>query len=192
MTTTDESTAQDVDRAAVRRGESHEGHVDNTVRIDAPMDVVWEMTNDIASWPSLFTEYSAAQVLEHDEEGEGFTFSLSMHPDENGKVWSWVSHRTPDRATGQVRSHRVETGPFEFMDIAWTYTEVDAADGAPAGVDMRWVQDFRMRPQAPIGTAAMTDRMNANTAVQMSVIKSKVEAAARGAAAAETSTGSQQ
>ena len=182
MTTTDATTDA---HPAVTRGDSHEGHVDNTVRIEAPMDVVWEMTNDIASWPSLFTEYSAAQVLEHDAEGDGFTFSLSMHPDENGKVWSWVSHRSPDRAAGQVRSHRVETGPFEFMDIFWTYTEVEG------GVDMRWVQDFRMRPQAPIGTAAMTDRMNANTAIQMTVIKSKVEAAARGAAAAQTSTGSQ-
>lgn len=174
---------------AVTRGESHEGHVDNTVRIEAPMDVVWEMTNDIASWPSLFTEYSAAAVLEHDEQGDGFTFSLSMHPDENGKVWSWVSHRQPDRAAGQVRSHRVETGPFEFMDIFWTYTEVAATDGTSA-VDMRWIQDFRMRPQAPIATAAMTERMNANTAIQMSVIKSKVEAAASGRAA-EPSTGSQ-
>ncbi len=177
MTTTDTATT---DHPAVRQGESHEGHVDNTVRIDAPFDLVWDMTNDIASWPGLFTEYSAATVLDPDEEGPGFTFSLSMHPDDNGTVWSWVSHRQPDREAGEVRSYRVETGPFEFMDIFWTYTVVDGGDGEQQSVDMRWVQDFRMRPQAPVDTAAMTARMNANTAIQMTVIKSKIEAAARG------------
>ncbi len=194
MTTTDTTTHESTDASsadahpAVRRGASHEGHVDNTVRIDAPLDLVWDMTNDIASWPGLFTEYSAAQVLEPDAEGPGFTFSLSMHPDDNGTVWSWVSHRQPDREALEVRSYRVETGPFEFMDIFWTYTVVGGTDGDQQSVDMRWVQDFRMRPQAPVDTAAMTARMNANTAVQMTVIKSKIEAAARSGASHAPST----
>jgi aromatase len=41
------------------------------------------------------------------------------------------------------------------------------------------VQDFRMRPEAPIDTAGMTERIDANSKVQMAVIKDKVEAAAR-------------
>jgi aromatase len=43
------------------------------------------------------------------------------------------------------------------------------------GTRMRWVQDFRMRPDAPIDTAAMTERINANTATQMGVIRCKIE-----------------
>ena len=50
------------------------------------------MTNDVESWPELFTEYASAEIL--DREGDTVRFRLTMHPDENGKVWSWVSERT--------------------------------------------------------------------------------------------------
>src|SRR6266511_3886860 len=84
-------------------------HTENEIVIAAPMELVWEMTNDVASWPSLFSEYSAAQILERD--GETVRFRLTMHPDENGDVWSWVSERTPDPKTRTVRARRVQTGP---------------------------------------------------------------------------------
>ncbi|MDM4718161.1 SRPBCC family protein [Micromonospora sp. WMMA1363] len=148
------------------------GHTDNTIVIDAPMDVVWDMTNDVASWPQLFSEYAAAEILERD--GDSVTFRLTMHPDEGGTVWSWVSKRTVDRPRREVRAHRIETGPFEYMHIHWTYTEVDG------GVRMRWVQDFHMLPQAPVDDEAMTAHLNRNTVIQMDRIKGLVEAAARG------------
>jgi quercetin dioxygenase-like cupin family protein/ribosome-associated toxin RatA of RatAB toxin-antitoxin module len=143
------------------------GHVDNSILINAPIDLVWEATNDVERWPELFTEYASAEILERT--GDTVRFRLAMHPDENGKVWSWVSERTLDRAARRVVARRVEPGPFEFMNIEWTYE----AEGD--GTRMRWIQDFRMRPDAPIDTAAMTDRINANTAIQMDVIRQKVE-----------------
>ncbi|POX42882.1 polyketide cyclase [Streptomyces sp. Ru73] len=151
------------------------GHTSNSVLIDAPMDLVWERTNDVASWTELFSEYSVAEVLEQD--GPTVTFRLALHPDENGKVWSWVSRRTTDAATRTVRAHRVETGPFEYMNIRWEYTQEDA------GVRMQWTQDFHMKDGAPLDDAGMTDRINRNTAVQMNLIKEKLEAAARTALA---------
>ncbi|RVX44142.1 aromatase [Nonomuraea polychroma] len=149
-------------------------HTDNHIVIDAPMEVVWRMTNDIESWTELFSEYSEATILERS--GDSILFRLALHPDENGKVWSWVSLRTPDPLTRTVRSHRVETGPFKYMSLFWEYTETDQ------GVRMRWVQDFEMRPEAPVDDAAMRDRLNRNTLVQLQLIKDKVEAAARAAA----------
>lgn len=145
-----------------------EGHTENEIVIDAPFDLTWDMTNDVENWPDLFTEYAKAEIIERD--GDKITFRLTMHPDENGTVWSWVSERTPDRASKSVRARRVETGPFEHMDIEWHYAEVDG------GTHMRWVQDFHMKPEAPVDTAGMTDRINANTKVQMQIIKDKVEA----------------
>ncbi|MFJ9824434.1 SRPBCC family protein [Streptomyces sp. NPDC101160] len=147
------------------------GHTDNSILIDAPLETVWEITNDLENWPNLFSEYAAAEVLERD--GATVTFRLTMHPDENGTVWSWVSRRTPDPKSRTVEAYRVETGPFEFMDIRWEYTEEDGA------VRMRWIQDFHMKPQAPVDDAGMTEHLNRNTAVQMKLIKEKVEAAAR-------------
>ena len=146
------------------------GHTDNSVLIDAPMDLVWDVTNDIESWPQLFSEYASAEVVERD--GNPVRFRLTMHPDANGTSWSWVSERTADPASRTVRSHRVETGNFEHMRIFWEYVQEDG------GVRMRWVQDFHMKESAPIDDPAMTERLNTNTGVQMALIKSKVEAAA--------------
>jgi aromatase len=161
MNSTTASAATQVDQA---------GHTDNSILIDADIDFVWQMTNDLQRWPDLFSEYASVEILDHTD--DTFTFRLTMHPDENGKVWSWVSERTLDPAAHRVRAHRVETGPFEFMNIEWTYSSV--ADGTL----MRWVQDFRMRPQAPVDTAGMTTRINANSKIQLALIADKVRAAA--------------
>lgn len=152
------------------------GHTDNAVVIAAPMDLVWDLTNDVASWPDLFSEYSAAEILRRD--GDTIRFRLALQPDENGKVWSWVSDRTPDPVTRTSRSMRVETGPFKYMFLFWEYTEVDG------GVRMRWVQDFEMKPAAPLDDAGMTERLDTNTAVQMELIRTRVEAAAAASVAA--------
>lgn len=143
------------------------GHTENSVVINAPLDLVWQITNDLENWPSLFSEYASVEVL--DREGELTRFRLTMHPDENGKVWSWVSERETDRAAQSVRARRVEPGPFEFMDIRWEYSEV------PEGTSMRWIQDFAMKPTAPVDDEGMTERINHNSRIQMDLIREKVE-----------------
>jgi ribosome-associated toxin RatA of RatAB toxin-antitoxin module len=144
---------------------------ENEIVIDAPMDLVWEMTNDVESWPTLFTEYAAAEIIQTD--GATIRFRLTLHPDEQGKTWSWVSERTPDPVTRTVRAHRIETGPFRFMDIRWTYTQTDG------GVRMRWEQEFSVRDGLPFGDPEMTERLNTNTRREIAHIKQLVEQAAR-------------
>ncbi|MEV7546108.1 SRPBCC family protein [Streptomyces sp. NPDC089915] len=150
-------------------------HTDNSVYIEAPLELVWERTNDIASWTGLFDEYAEATVLERD--GDTVTFRLALHPDADGRVWSWVSRRTVDEATRTTRSHRVETGPFKYMHLFWEYLP----DGD--GVRMRWVQDFEMKASAPLGDAAMAERINRGTRHQQARIKRLLEEAALGAQA---------
>ncbi|MFF4759639.1 SRPBCC family protein [Streptomyces sp. NPDC001292] len=148
------------------------GHTENEITIAAPVDLVWDMTNDVANWPRLFSEYASAEILS--QEGDKCTFRLTMHPDENGTVWSWVSEREPDRATLTVRARRVETGPFDHMNIHWRYEEV------PGGTRMIWTQDFAMKPEAPVDDDWMTDNINKNSKVQMALIRDKIEKAAAG------------
>jgi len=150
------------------------GTTDNRIVIDAPVDLVWDMTNDLESWPELFSEYAKIEILEI--VGDAVRFRLTMRPDENGRVWSWVSERTPDAERHRVLAYRVETGPFEYMRIRWDYTEVEG------GVEMRWRQEFAMRPLAPLDDAAMMDRLNRNTAREMARIKGIVEAAVKACA----------
>jgi len=149
-------------------------HTDNEIVIDAPLDLVWQITNNVEGWPHLFTEYAEATILERRE--NTVVFRLTMHPDENGKVWSWVSERTADPQTHTVKAHRVETGPFEYMNIQWFYEPVEG------GTRMRWVQDFQMKPQAPVDDAWMEANINKNTPIQMGVIKEKIERQAAGSA----------
>jgi aromatase len=59
------------------------------------------------------------------------------------------------------------------MDIEWTYVP----EGG--GTRMRWVQDFAMRPEAPLDDAGMTARIDANSKIQMEVIRQRVESAVR-------------
>jgi ribosome-associated toxin RatA of RatAB toxin-antitoxin module len=148
---------------------------DNQVVIAAPMDLVWERTNDVTSWPELFSEYASVEVLER--RGDTVRFRLTMRPDEQGQVYGWVSERTPDPRTRTVRAHRIETGPFSHMDILWEYRTV------PEGVLMRWVQDFAVRPGLPFGDVEMAERLNTNTVREMQRIKELVEQAARERAA---------
>ena len=141
---------------------------DNEIHIKAPIGLVWDMTNDVRSWPELFDEYESVEVL--DETGGTIRFRLTTHPDESGRQWSWVSERTPDADTYTVRAQRVETGPFAYMHIFWQYAAVDD------GVRMHWTQEFEMKPGAPFDDAAMAERINRNTPVQMSLIRDKIEA----------------
>ncbi|KXK58708.1 cyclase [Micromonospora rosaria] len=147
------------------------GHTENSIVIAAPLSLVWDITNDVANWPDLFTEYASVQILERD--GRTVRFRLTMHPDENGAVWSWVSERTSDWANREVHAHRVETGPFEYMRIHWLYAT------EPEGTRMTWIQDFAMRPEAPLDNAGMTARINTNSLVQLSVIRERIERVAR-------------
>ncbi|WP_262285693.1 SRPBCC family protein [Micromonospora sp. MA102] len=150
------------------------GHTENAVDIAAPLPLVWEITNDVARWTELFTEYAAVEILHR--EGDTVRFRLTMHPDENGTSWSWVSERTADPGTREVHARRVETGPFEYMRIHWRYDEVDG------GTRMTWVQDFAMKPTAPVDNAGMTERINTNSKVQLAVIKERIERAHAGGA----------
>ena len=126
-------------------------HTENEITIAAPLDLVWDMTNDLEHWPQLFSEYASVEILAR--KGDTTTFRLTMHPDENGKVWSWVSERDRRPRPARSRARRVETGPFEHMDIRWEYDEV------PGGTRMRWTQDFAMKPERP-GRRRRDDRQH--------------------------------
>jgi hypothetical protein len=70
---------------------------------------VWRVTNEVRDWPRLFTEYASAEVTE--QEPGRIVFRLTTRPDEDGKVYSWVSERRPDSVTHTVRARRIETEP---------------------------------------------------------------------------------
>lgn len=150
---------------------------DNAVVINAPLDLVWDAMLDVERWPNLFSEYASAEILTRD--GNTVRFRLTTHPDEEhgGQVWSWVSERTADPETHTTRAWRVETGVFQYMYIEWSFQAVSE------GTRMRWVQSFAMKPEAPVDDAGAEAHINRNTRIQMDIIKGRLEAQTRAAAA---------
>jgi aromatase len=55
------------------------------------------------------------------------------------------------------------------MNIEWYYEPVEG------GTKMRWVQDFHMKPQAPMNDEQAEVYINENTRKQMAIIKERVE-----------------
>jgi aromatase len=145
------------------------GHTDNTVVIDKPLDEVWQRMNDLENWTNLFTEYASVEILERD--GNTVKFRLTTHPDPeyDGQVWSWTSERTMDPESYTTKSRRIETGPFEYMNIEWYFEPADD------GTKMRWVQDFSMKESAPANDEQAEEYLNKNTAEQMKAIKERLE-----------------
>jgi aromatase len=131
-------------------------HTDNSIVIEAPVDMVWEEVNRLEQWPVLFgEEYERVDVLA--TEGDRVTFRITTKPQENGQSYSWVSERVLDREHHRVVARRLETGPFLYMHIVHSFEE------CPEGTRVRWVQDFEMRPRAPFTDAQMTSRINAGS-----------------------------
>ena len=109
------------------------GHTRNSIVINAPYDLIFDISNKIERWTELFgKEYVKAEVLER--KGNEITFRLT--DDENK---SWVSKRWLDKEHRYAVASRHEPMfPFQFMKIVWFY--IESSDG----VEMIWIQDFRM------------------------------------------------
>jgi aromatase len=145
------------------------GYIRNVVAIEAPLDEVFRITNDVRIWPELFSEYKSCEVLE-DKTGD-VTFRLTTHPDENGQTWSWISRRQTDFARKSTYSEREpDSGPFARMEIRWWYDSPSSALTL-----MTWEQEFTMRPTAPVSEQGATDYLNKHTKIQQQVIKERVE-----------------
>ncbi|AKH83285.1 polyketide cyclase [Streptomyces sp. CNQ-509] len=144
---------------------------EHAIVIDAPVDLVWTMTNDVESWPDLFAGYAETEILRATD--DGIDFRIKTHPDANGRVWEWVSHRVPDRESLTVEAHRIETGPFVYMKLHWSYRVTGE------GTELRWVQEFDMKEGAPYDNAQMTAHLNEMSEINMGRIKEIVETAHR-------------
>ncbi len=112
------------------------GHTRNSIIINAPYDLVFDISNQIERWTELFgDEYVKADVLER--KGNEITFRLN---DKDGK--SWVSKRWLYKDLKFAYASRHDPMfPFRYMKIIWLYNEV--ADG----IEMIWIQDFAIDPQ---------------------------------------------
>ncbi|WP_049579155.1 SRPBCC family protein [Nocardiopsis sp. SBT366] len=145
--------------------------------IDAPYDLVWEVTNDVARWTDLFPGHASVDVIHH--EGDTVRFRITKHPDEQGRVMTWVSDRTMYRDEGEARAVRVETGPFEYMHLRWVYEDL------PEGVRLTWHYEFTAKADAPYDDTWMKAHFDESVPRELEGVRNTLEARAQAALADE-------
>lgn len=140
------------------------GHTRNAIVINAPYEKVFDISNDIPRWSSLFgKEYVKAEVL--DREGNEITFRLT--DDENK---SWVSKRWLYKDLKFAYASRWEPMfPFKYMKIVWLYNETSE------GVQMVWIQDFEMDPKAKFNDEKVEGFVNEHSRKNMQIFKEVIE-----------------
>lgn len=141
------------------------GHTVNSIIINAPYDLVFDVSNKIERWTELFgKEYASADVLERKE--NEITFRLT---DEEGK--SWVSKRWLFKDLKFAYATRFDPlFPFKYMKIVWYYYE------QPEGIKMTWIQDFEMDPKFTKFTAEQIEGfVNEHSQHNMKIFKTVIE-----------------
>ena len=144
------------------------GHTCNSIVINAPYDLVFEISNDIPRWTQLFgDEYKGAEILE--KKDNKITFKLT---DDEGK--SWVSWRLLFKDKFFTYAERQEPKfPFKFMKIIWLYTQ------RPEGMEMTWIQHFEMDEKAKFNDEKVEGFINKHSQDNLKIFKEVIEAAAK-------------
>ena len=153
------------------------GHTCNSIIINAPYDLVFDISNDIPRWTELFgAEYQKAEVLE--KKDNKITFRLT---DEDAK--SWVSWRLlfKDKYFAYAQRHE-PLFPFKYMKIIWLYTpkpEGMALASAPptAGcpVELAWIQHFEMDEKAKFNDQQVEGFINEGSQANLKIFKQIIE-----------------
>ena len=145
------------------------GHTANSIVINAPYDLVFDISNDIERWTELFGgEYTEAKVLARS--GNKITFQLT---DDEGN--SWQSFRLLFKDSYFAYAQKKEpTFPFKYMKIIWLYTpESD-------GIQMTWIQDFTMDEKAKFNDEQVEGFINKHSQDNLKIFKEVIEKEAKG------------
>lgn len=143
------------------------GHTCNSIIIDAPYDLVFEISNDIPRWTELFgSEYQKAEVVK--KEGNKITFRLT---DDEGK--SWQSWRLLFKDNYLAYAEREEPKfPFKYMKIVWLYTTKSG------GIELTWIQHFEMDEKAKFNDEKVEGFINKHSKDNLVIFKTVIEKAA--------------
>lgn len=140
------------------------GHTCNSIIINAPYGLVFDVSNDIPRWIELFgSEYKKAEIIS--KEGDKITFRLTDDEDK-----SWVSWRLLFKDEYFAYAERFEPKfPFIYMKIIWLYTL------KPEGVELTWIQHFEMDEKAKFTDKEVEGFINKHSQENLVIFKRVIE-----------------
>ncbi len=171
------------------------GHTCNSIVINAPYELVFDISNDIPRWTELFgTEYKKAEITK--KEGNKITFRLTDDEDK-----SWQSWRLLFKDKYLAYAEREEPKfPFKYMKIIWLYTPkpdgmalakgsqttdfcpVALAKGSQTTdfcpVELTWIQHFEMDEKAKFNDEQVEGFINKHSKENLKIFKDVIEKAA--------------
>jgi acyl carrier protein/carbon monoxide dehydrogenase subunit G len=162
-----ESTLRQINDQISRRKPDMTRRTKNTIRITAPIDRVWDFTNDVANWRDIFPRFSDIDVTRLGE--DEFELGIRTYPNEQGKVLEWRSHRIHDRANRTVTVSRIDESIFVHVRMVITYRTVGDM------TELHWAHEFDMKPDSHLTNEQMTEHFNENDRMTLSRIKTMVE-----------------
>ena len=158
------------------------GHTCNSIVINAPYDLVFDISNDIPRWTELFgSEYKKAEIIK--KEANKITFRLTDDEDK-----SWVSWRLLFKDKFFTYSERQEPKfPFKYMKILWLYTPKSEGMALATGsqttdlcpVELTWIQHFEMDEKAKFNDEQVEGFINKHSKDNLLIFKRVIEEAAR-------------
>lgn len=140
------------------------GHTCNSIIINAPYELIFDISNDIPRWTELFgTEYKKAEVVK--KEANKITFRLTDDEDK-----SWVSWRLLFKDNYFAYAERQEPKfPFKYMKIIWLYTP------KPSGIELTWIQHFEMDDKAKFTDEQVEGFINKHSKENLKIFKEVIE-----------------
>ena len=143
------------------------GHTCNSIIINAPYDLVFDISNDIPRWTELFgSEYKKAEIVK--KEANKITFRLTDDEDK-----SWQSWKLLFKNNNFTYAEREEPKfPFRYMKIVWLYTPKSE------GVALTWIQHFEMDDKAKFNAEQVEGFINKHSKENLLIFKQVIEKAA--------------
>jgi len=165
------------------------GHTCNSIIINAPYDLVFDISNDIPRWTELFGgEYKRAEVVK--KESNKITFQLTDDEDK-----SWQSWRLLFKEYYFTYAEREEPKfPFKYMKITWLYTPKPEGMALSSGsqtlpcrqagtafwpVEMTWIQHFSMDDKAKFNDEQVEGFINKHSQENLKIFKEIIEKEAK-------------
>jgi aromatase len=141
--------------------------IQHSVQIARPPAEVFEVTNDIGNWRTLFNEYAESEVLRREQAGR---FTKLVFRLRNNEGAAWQSWRLLDHQDLIAVAQRQDPlYPFRYMHLTWTYEPVDG------GTWMTWTQDFELDPAFDMPADEVARRMEAHGRENQQRIKGLIE-----------------
>jgi aromatase len=140
------------------------GHTCNSIIINAPYNLIFDISNTIPRWTELFgDEYKEAIVVK--KENNKITFKLT---DKEGRTWQSFRLLLKENYLTYAEREKPKF-PFEFMKIIWLYTP------KPEGIELTWIQHFKMDSKAAFTDEQVEGFINQHSKENLKIFKAVIE-----------------